>query len=106
MTIASGKLGSANLAAATNTPLYTCPVGTTATVNIRLCNRNIGTAKVRLAIGSAVPVLADYIEYDVSIPGNGIVEDSAIVVGAGEVVVAYSDVANVSARVHGFERVA
>lgn len=106
MAYATGKLGSANLAAATNASVYICPALTAATLNIRLCNRNATPAKVRVSIGAAAPAAADYIEYDISIPGNGILEDSALVVSPGEVVVAYSDLANVSVRVHGFERAA
>lgn len=106
MTIATGKLGSANVGAAANTLIYTCPANTIATLNVRVCNRNTTSAKVRVGIGANPPGTADYIEYDAPIPGNGIMEDTAIVVSAGENVVVYSDLANISVRVHGFERVA
>jgi len=100
----SGKLGNASLAAATNTAVYG-PVGAglVTTANIRFCNRNSSPVKVRLSIGSNTPAAAEYIEYDVTVPANGIIEDSGIVIGAGEYVMAYSDTANVSVRVHGFE---
>lgn len=106
MTYNSGKLGSSSLAAAANTVLYTCPAGTTATVNIRFCNRNTSLVKVRLSIGAAAPVNQDFYEYDQPISANSILEDTAVVIGAGENIVAYSDTANVSVRVHGFERAA
>jgi hypothetical protein len=76
-----------------------------ATANIRLCNRNVTAIKVRVSIGDATPGDADYIDYDLSIPGNGVLEDIAIVIDPLEVVVVRSDTAGVSARIHGFERV-
>lgn len=105
--MASGKLGSADLAAATVTLLYTVPASTRATVNIRVANRNASAAKIRVAIGTgASPDAADYVDYDITVPGNGILEDTGIVCGAGEKIWVRSDTANVSVRVHGFEEVA
>lgn len=105
--MASGKLGSANLAANTDTLLYTVPASTRATVNIRVANRNSSAAKIRVAIGSgASPALDDYMDYDIPVPENGILEDTGIVCGAGEKVWVRSDLGNVSVRVHGFEEVA
>lgn len=38
-----------------------------------------------MAITSATtPALSDYIDYDISVPGNGILEDTGIVCAAGE----------------------
>lgn len=105
--MASGKLGSADLAAATDTLLYTVPAGTIATVNVRVANRNSASAKVRVAIGAgASPAASDYVDYDIPVPGNGILEDTGIVCSAGEKIWVRSDLANVSVRVHGFEEVA
>lgn len=103
--MASGKLGSADLAATTNTLLYTVPASTVTTANVRVCNRNAAASvKVRVAIGTgASPATTDYIEYDTAIPANGILEDTGVVLAAGEKVWVYSDTANVSVRVHGFE---
>lgn len=102
--MASGKLGAADLAANTDTLLYTVPESTRATVNIRVANRNGASAKIRVAIGSgASPSAADYMDYDISVQGNGILEDTGIVCSAGEKVWVRSDVSNVTARVHGFE---
>lgn len=102
--MASGKLGSAALAANADTSLYTVPAGVVATVNIRIANRNASATHVRVAIGSgAAPVATDYIGYDISLPANGILEDTGIVCGAGETVWVRSELNNVSVRVHGFE---
>ena len=105
--MASGKLGSANLAAGADTLVYTDPASTVATVNIRVANCNAAAAaKIRVAIGTgANPAAADYIDYDISLPANWILEDTGFVCSAGEKVWVTSDVANVTARVHGFEEV-
>ena len=104
--MASGKLGTANLDADADTLVYTVPASTVATINIRVANRNAAAAKIRVAIGTgANPTAADYIDYDISVPANGILEDTGLVCSAGEKVWVTSNVANVSARVHGFEEV-
>ena len=105
--MASGKLGTANLAAGADTLVYTVPSSTVATINIRVANRNAAAAKVRVAIGTGeTPTAADYIDYDISLAANGILEDTGLVCSSGEKVWVRSDVANVSVRVHGFEEVA
>ena len=104
--MASGKLGSANLAAGAATLVYTVPASTVATINIRVANRN-AAAKIRVAIGTgANPAAADYIDYDISLAANGILEDTGLVCSAGEKVWVTADVSNVSVRVHGFEEAA
>ncbi|MDP3638683.1 MAG: hypothetical protein U0989_02455 [Azonexus sp.] len=102
--MASGKLGSAALAAAADTLIYTVPDGKVATLNIACANRDSVSAKVRIAIGvGANPTNDDYVQYDTSLAGNGVIERTGIVCGAGEKVWVRSDIANVSVRVHGFE---
>ena len=99
--MASGKLGSADLLAATDTLLFTAGV-TPQTFNVRFANRNATAAKVRVAIGTGeAPAAADYVDYDVSIQANGILEDTGLVASSGEKVWARSDTANVSVRAHG-----
>ncbi len=102
--MASGKLGSAALAANTDTVVYIVPNGTTATVNIAIVNRGTFDALVYIAVApNGVPTDADYIEYGAVIPANGVLERTAIVAGAGEHVVVRSSNANCSVRVFGFE---
>ena len=99
--MASGKLGSADLTAATDTLLFTASV-TPQTFNVRFANRNASAVKVRVAIGSgASPANTDYVDYDISIPANGILEDTGLVASSGEKIWVRSDSANVSARAHG-----
>ena len=105
--MASGKLGSAALAANTDTTVYTVPASTVATINVAIVNRGSADATVNVAIApTGAPDNADYIEFGVSIPANGILERTAIVAGAGERVVVRASTANCSVRVHGFEEVA
>tara|TARA_R110000772_G_scaffold62506_1_gene140460 strand:- start:748 stop:1062 length:315 start_codon:yes stop_codon:yes gene_type:complete len=103
----SGKLGSAALVADTNTTVYTVPANTVSTLNIALVNRGDDPAKVRVAITDAAnPGDADWIEYDAEIPAaGGVLERTALVAGAGEKIIIYSDVGGISARVHGFEEI-
>ena len=104
--MASGRLGVADISATTNTLVYTVPNGVTATVNINVVNRGSESASIRLAIVDGnVGALAveDYIEYETSLAAHDILERSGVVMSAGESVVVYSTLANVSIRVYGFE---
>jgi transcription antitermination factor NusA-like protein len=97
-------LGRADVAATTNTKVYQVPVGKTASVNINVCNRNSTAAKIRIALSVAdTPVVSEYLEYDFSLSGNNTIERTCVIANAGDRVVVYSDVANVSAVVTGFE---
>ena len=99
--MATGKLGSADLAAGVDTLLFTSEV-TPQTFNVRFANRNTSSVKVRVAIGGgAIPGNADYVDYDVTVQPNGILEDTGLVASSGEKVWARSDTANVSVRAHG-----
>jgi hypothetical protein len=102
--MASGKLGNADLAAATNTTVYTVPALKTATINASFVNRTSGAVTVRMAVSAlATPTDAEYVEYGASIPANGVLERSGIVCGAGELVVCYASSAGISVRIFGFE---
>lgn len=98
--MATGKLGSADLAAATDTLLFAA--SSVQTFNIRFANRNLTEVQIRVAIGSgASPTAADYIDYDLPIKSKGILEDTGLVCSVGEKVWVRSDTANVSVRAHG-----
>lgn len=106
--MASGLLGKANLSATTITDIYTVPVSTLATVNILICNRNSSAVVVRVALSATTVTQAadEFIEYGVTIPANGVLERSGILLQAGKIVTVYSDTANVTAIVNGFEEAA
>jgi hypothetical protein len=99
--MATGKLGSADLAATTDTLLFTADV-TPQTFNVRFANRNTSAVKVRVAIGTGgAPAVTDYVDYDVTVQALGILEDTGLVASSGEKVWVRSDTANVSVRAHG-----
>src|SRR5471032_1128521 len=108
--MATGLLGKAPLAATTYTAIYSVTAGKTATANIRVVNRDmVNSVTVRLAIcppgyvAPAVPGAADWIEpLDLPLIAGGVLEETAIAMSAGEVLVAYSSAASVTVRVHGF----
>lgn len=101
--MASGTLGAAALAANTDTTIYTVPVAKTATVNVAIVNR--GTEECTVNVGVTTTTLSDssYLEYEASVPAKGVLERSAIVIGAGEKVIVNTTGDSVTARVHGFE---
>ena len=103
--MATGRLGHADLTAATNTSLYTCPTNTFGIVTCSICNRGNAAVSIRIAVASAgTPVNSEYIEYDVSVPKNAVLERTAISLNAGKNVVVYSSGSDVSASVFGIEQ--
>ena len=105
--MASGRLGVAALAANTDTTVYTVPADTIASCNVALVNRGATDAVCNVAFATGgTPTTAEYVEFGVTVPANGILERTAIVAGAGERVVVRSSTADCSVRVHGFEEVA
>lgn len=102
--MASGTLGQAAPSALTNTSVYTVPASKVATVNINVVNRGSEEVLVRLAIAAtSTPTNSEYIEYDVLILPNDVLERSALVMSAGKQVVVYASTANTSINVYGFE---
>ena len=75
-------------------------------MNINLANRTSASAAVRVAIAqtAASPLDSEYIEYETNLSGNGVLERTGLILGAGWSVVAYSDKANVSVQAYGIEQ--
>jgi len=102
--MATGRLGTADLASATNATLYTCPDNTFAVVTVSLCNRSASAASVRIAVTAAdVPTDAEYIEYDASVLAKGVLERTGIVLAASQKIVVRSSAAGTSAVCYGIE---
>lgn len=103
--MATGILGTpADLAAATNTTIYTVPAETFAVLSVNICNRSIQSRSIRIAISSSdSPTNAEFIDFDVDLVGNGTMERSGLVLDAGKKIVVYADSTDISAMAYGIE---
>jgi len=102
--MATGRLGVADLAAATNTTLYTVPASTFSVVTLNVVNRGATAATVRVSVSaSATPADSEYIEYDTSLSAKGVLERTGIVLDAGKLLVVRSSATSVNAVVYGIE---
>lgn len=101
--MASGTLGAADLAAATNTTLYSVSAGQVSTFTVAFCNRTAQPIKLRLSIGSAAPANKDFLAYDRILPPFSEYERTGLTASAGDAVVVRADKAGATARAYGFE---
>jgi hypothetical protein len=102
--MATGKLGTVDLAAETLTTIYTVPATKIASFTISLCNRMGVPVNVRIAEStSETPALSEYIEYDVYVPAQGVLERTGRVLGESATVVAYASATGVSININGYE---
>lgn len=97
------RLGAADLAATTNTDVYTVPANRRAAFTVSFCNRTTGDRSVRLALRSGALVNADYVEFDAVIPASGVLERSGLMLTSGQIVTAYASATGVSVMVYGVE---
>jgi len=101
------KLGAADLAATTNTSVYTVPASTESIVTVSVVNREaVGTTRtIRLAVAeSGTPGDEDWIEYGVELDGGEVLERTGIHMDATKVLVAYASGDDVSVVAYGNER--
>jgi hypothetical protein len=102
--MATGRLGASNMSAGSNTSIYTCPADTYAVASLNICNRGNQATSIRIAVAdNATPALGEYIEYEVELLAKGVLERTGRVLAAGQIIVAYTSVANISAVVMGIE---
>ena len=102
--MATGRLGTADLAAATNTTVYTCPADTFAVVTVSVCNRSASASTIQLAVcDTATPGNDEYIEFDTSLSAKGVLERTGIVLDEGKLLVVRSSAVSVNAVVYGIE---
>jgi hypothetical protein len=102
--MATGRLGVADLSAATNTTLYTVPANTFSVVTLSVVNRSASAVTIRIAMSSsATPADSEYLEYDTSLSAKGVLERTGLVIDAGKLLVVRSSAASVNAVVYGIE---
>jgi hypothetical protein len=102
--MATGRLGTADLAAATNTTVYTCPADTFAVVTLSVCNRGSTAATIQISVcDTSTPGNDEYIEFDTSLTAKGVLERTGIVLDAGKLLVVRSSAISVNAVVYGIE---
>jgi hypothetical protein len=106
--MASGILSRNILTQSTDTLVYTVPAGTVASVTVSLCNQSTsGDARINMALTPLGASTANsYIEFNAIVPSAGVLERSAIVLGAAQTIRVTSTNANTSVVVFGIEETA
>jgi hypothetical protein len=103
--MASGILGQASPAAATNTTVYTVPALVTATFNISVANTSASIVVVNVAVaGTGTPSASEFLEYQTIIPPFSVLERGGIVAQTGENVVVNASGSGCAVSVYGFEQ--
>ena len=100
-------LGQSKPSAATLTAAYTVPALTTATVStITVANQSATATSFRIsvAVNGAADTAAQYLYYDIAIPGNNTFAATiGLTLGAGDVVRVYNTLATCSFNIFGVE---
>lgn len=100
----SGRLGAVDLSAATDTTVYTVPIGRLSSFNVCFCNRGSTPATIRLSISSsAAPISSEYLEFEASLPAFGVLERGGLIAESGRFIIARSSIASVNCIVLGVE---
>ena len=105
--MATGRLGTQDLAATTYTTLYQVPADTFTVATVSLCNRTSSAINVRIAVTTAAapsaPSNGEFVEYDVALQGNGVLERTGLVLDASKYVSVYASGTGISAVAYGIE---
>ena len=102
--MASGVYGKSDLTAATWTEIVAPPASGVKVTTLNLVNRSDANRKVRVALSADTTVTdEEYIEYNVTIPANGVLERTGIVCSANNGLYVYADGASVTAVAYGMD---
>jgi hypothetical protein len=103
--MATGRLGAQDLTSTGNTEIYSVPASTFAVVTVNLANRGSSAVTVRIAVATTTsPGNSEWIEYDSSLSGYGVLERTGIVMDASKKIIVAAGTANqVTAMVYGIE---
>lgn len=105
--MATGRLGTLDMAATTYEDLYTVPTDTFTVASISLVNRTTNNVTLRVAITTVAspgtPTNDEFIEYDVVLAPKGVLERTGLVMDAGKIIKVYASVIGVSAVAMGIE---
>jgi hypothetical protein len=103
----TGRLGTADLSATTYTTVYTVPATTFTVASVSVCNRSASPVTFRLALtttaGPGTPANSEFLEFDVTILANGVLERTGIVMEAGMRLVAFASATGTSVIAMGIE---
>jgi hypothetical protein len=102
--MATGRLRTADLAATTDTSIYTVPDGYFTVASVSMVNRGYASRTVRIAVSeTATPTLDEFIEYGATLGQGDVLERTGIVIDAGKQLVVWASDVNVSAMAFGIE---
>lgn len=105
--MATGVLGTLDCAATTYETVYTVPADTFSVVSLSVLNRTASNKTVRVAVtNTATPTApndADFVEYEVQLSPNGVLERTGLVMEAGRLISIYCSDTGVSAVAMGIE---
>ena len=105
--MATGRLGSADLASATYTTLYTVPANTYTAISVNFVNRSNTTVNVRLSLSATAnvgaPIASEWIEYNTQLTGNQVLERTGLIADTGANIVVWASSALVTAYAYGIE---
>ena len=102
--MASGVYGKSDLTATTWTEIVAPPASGVKVTTLNVVNRTDANRKIRVALSADATISDDeYIEYNVTLPANGVLERTGIVCSANNGLYVYADGASVTAVAYGMD---
>jgi hypothetical protein len=102
--MATGILGTADLAAGTLATVYTVPDDTFCVASVSVVNRGNTSIGIRLAVAATdTPTDAEWLEFDTPLDAKGVLERTGMVLQAGKKIVVRSTAINANAVAFGIE---